>query len=85
MWQPPCEFADFEFGCFRASESALYDMVRGEYSEMPGLSLTVHQAARLWNIEAAACERVLNELVRAGFLVKVRDIYVRAYAGRRSL
>lgn len=47
---------------------ALVDRVRGEFNEMPGLRLTRDQAARLWNMDAAACEEVLNRLVAASFL-----------------
>jgi DNA-binding IclR family transcriptional regulator len=36
--------------------------------EMPGLKLTLAQAARFFNLDRAECERVLAELVRAGEL-----------------
>lgn len=42
--------------------------VRGEYSEMPGLRLTLAQARRLWDLDTCACESVLRELVDAKFL-----------------
>jgi hypothetical protein len=29
--------------------------VRGEYLEMPGLSLTLEQAMRMWGVERQAC------------------------------
>lgn len=35
---------------------------------MPGLHLTVAQATRLWGLERAACEQVIDALVRASFL-----------------
>ena len=38
--------------------------IQGEYLEMPGLRLTVAQACRLWQVDAATCERVLAQLVR---------------------
>jgi hypothetical protein len=44
--------------------------VRGEYLEMPGMQLTVAQAARLWQLEAPKCEALLNLLVDEGFLLK---------------
>jgi hypothetical protein len=47
---------------------ALVDRVRGEFNEMPGLRLTRDQAARLWNMDTAACEEVLNRLVASSFL-----------------
>jgi hypothetical protein len=42
--------------------------VRSEFIEMPGLQLTARQAARLWGLEATACETVIDALVRAAFL-----------------
>ena len=43
---------------------------RAEFSEMPGMCLTVAQAARLWNVSPAYAEKLLNEMVQAGFLVR---------------
>jgi len=37
--------------------------VESEYREMPGLSLTLPQAARLWGLDHRTCERVLARLV----------------------
>ena len=37
--------------------------VESEYSEMPGLSLTLAQAARLWGLDRGACEILLTKLV----------------------
>ena len=37
--------------------------VEGEYRDMPGLSLTLRQAARLWRLDYGTCERVLTELI----------------------
>jgi hypothetical protein len=42
--------------------------VQGEFRDMPGLTLTVHQAARLFSIEAARCELVHGALVHDGVL-----------------
>ena len=54
-------------------------IARGEYHEMPGLSLTRDQAARLWHIEGALAAAVLEQLTCEGFLRKTeRDSYVRA-------
>ena len=46
----------------------LIDRVRGEFNEMPGLQLTVPQAARLLGIEPADCRDVIDLLVDAAFL-----------------
>lgn len=47
---------------------ALVDRVRGEFNEMPGLQLTVPQAARLLGIEPDACRDVIDMLVDSAFL-----------------
>jgi len=43
---------------------------RAEFLEMPGLKLTLAQAARLWAMDAATCAAVLRALVDARFLVE---------------
>jgi len=58
---------------------ALAARVRAEYLEMPGLSLTVTQAARFWNLEPALCQHVLERLAHGGFLATTpRGSYRRA-------
>lgn len=47
--------------------------IRGEYREMPGLRLTLAQACRLWQVDAATCESVLHRLVAEGFLFRTMD------------
>lgn len=47
---------------------AVADRVRSEFIEMPGLRLTTQQAARLWGLDATACEKVIDTQVRAAFL-----------------
>ena len=47
--------------------------VKGEFLEMPGLRLTESQARRLWGLEAASCNALLNALVDANFLFRTRD------------
>ena len=42
--------------------------IRAEYVEMPGLSLTAWQAARLWGLDRLRSEQVLSRLVNSGFL-----------------
>ena len=42
--------------------------VRGEFIEMPGLQLTMAQAARLWGLDLVACRRVVDVLVDTAFL-----------------
>ena len=55
---------------------------RGEYLEMPGLSLILAQAQRLWALDRVTCSGVLSNLVRAGFLRQRRDgSYIRQGVG----
>ncbi len=42
--------------------------IYAEFAEMPGLRLTLAQAARFFNLERAECERILGELVGMGHL-----------------
>jgi hypothetical protein len=46
----------------------LFERVQGEFNEMPGLQLTISQAARLWGLDDASCRRVIDALVEAAFL-----------------
>jgi len=43
--------------------------IRNEYVEMPGLILTLPQAARLWSLSESQSELLLSMLVEAGFLI----------------
>jgi hypothetical protein len=47
--------------------------VRAEFMEMPGLQLTLEQAARLWHFDREFCEALLSALVQTGFLVRTRN------------
>lgn len=50
----------------------------GEYREMPGLCLTLPQAARLWGIDRSTCELVLANLVERRVLKRaLNGTYVR--------
>jgi len=54
-------------------------LVRAEYLEIPGLSLTKPQVERLWGLDAVASEALLAALVDVRFLRRtVGDAYVRA-------
>jgi hypothetical protein len=48
----------------------LLERVRAEFAEMPGLYLTLNQAARLWAIDQRSCEAALKALVDARFLLR---------------
>lgn len=52
--------------------------VEGEYREMPGLSLTLPQAARLWGLDHSTCELVLTNLIKRRVLKRaLNGTYVR--------
>ncbi len=60
-------------GASSPTASTLAQRVKREYLEMPGLRLTIRQAARLWAIEPIDCERLLDALVEARFLIRTTD------------
>ena len=49
-------------------KALIADRVRGEFREMPGLTLTLAQGCRLWSLDAQTCSEVLTHLVEGGFL-----------------
>jgi hypothetical protein len=53
-----------------APPESLLARVRGEYQEIPGLRLTLAQASRFLQIEASACEALLEQLVRERVLLR---------------
>ena len=55
------------------------DLIRTEYVQMPGLSMTCKQVRRVWNLSNDVCRDALTALTRAGLLIENRDgSYVRA-------
>jgi hypothetical protein len=48
--------------------ATLVERIRGEFLEMPDLQLTIAQAQRLWGLDAAACQHVVDALVETSFL-----------------
>ncbi|HKC57680.1 MAG TPA: hypothetical protein VKC35_16200 [Vicinamibacterales bacterium] len=42
--------------------------MKSEFIEMPGLQLTLPQAARLWGLDHEASRQVINSLVEVSFL-----------------
>lgn len=65
-------------------EHDLCARVWAEFREMPGLNLTLAQAARLFSLERVRCARVLHSLVLSGVLITDGIGFVRADAGRRT-
>ena len=56
-----------------ADRDALAQRVHSEFEEMPGLSLTLAQAARLFSLPQELCQRLLHLLVEAGSISIRRD------------
>ncbi len=60
----------------------LLQRVYGEFSEMPGLRLTLPQARRLWGLDEPTCVSILDCLVDCRFLCRTATGYARAGDGR---
>ena len=57
----------------------LLEQIRAEYAEMPGLSVTLPQAQRLWAVDQATCNKALTILLHRGVLRKTpKGRFVRA-------
>ena len=65
------------------TDRAIGARIRAEYHEMPGLRLTVSQAARLFNVELTCCARVLDGLVENGALWTNGREFLGRNVGRR--
>ena len=50
----------------------LMQQVQAEYAEMPGLSVTLPQAQRLWAADQATCEEAFSRLISTGVLRRTR-------------
>jgi hypothetical protein len=55
------------------SRARLLARIRGEFAEMPCLSLTMAQSIRLFALRADVCQRVLDTLVAQRILAKRTD------------
>ena len=53
---------------WRSTDRECSQRIPVEYREMPGLRLTLRQAARLWAMDAVPCQAILDSLVAAGSL-----------------
>ena len=54
-------------------DAGLIARIRGEFREMPGLSLTIDQGCKLWGCDSVTCRHVVDILVAAGELRWSRD------------
>jgi hypothetical protein len=56
------------------------ELIRMEYAELPGLTLTFWQAQRLWNLSDEVCARALTILIDVQFLTRTPEgAYVRHF------
>jgi hypothetical protein len=54
------------------------NLIRAEYLEIPGLSLTAPQAQRMWGLDPDICRTLLDEMVQEKFLRRThQNCYVR--------
>ena len=71
--------------CSRPVEDLRADwanLIRAEYCEMPGLSLTEKQVERLWRLDQPTVNALLKDLIDNGFLrCTSKGRYIRADAG----
>lgn len=47
--------------------------VRAEFDEMPGMTLTVPQASRLFGLEEDICRTIVERLIRAAYLRRMEN------------
>ena len=60
----PCTVSVFR----TVADDALACRVRGEFSEMPGMRLTLEQAMRMWTMNRETCKSLLRSLLATRFL-----------------
>lgn len=65
------------------TDGGLLARIRAEYLEMPGMRLTLPQAARLFNLERTQCARLLETLVAGGALWTNGREFLGSNVGRR--
>ena len=78
-WRAPCltMLAEAKLNLFTLKR--VERRLLGEYLDLPGLSLSLAQAARLVSVDAPSCRLVLNDLVNAHCLAHSESgTYVRA-------
>ena len=58
------------FGALVPQIADIVRVIDAEYEAMPGMRLTDAQIRRLWNLSDDDCELVLDQMCRAGRLVR---------------
>jgi hypothetical protein len=74
-WSSPIRYAE---DSLVTNLSHLGARIRGEFTEMPGLRLTVTQAQRRFGLDDATCEQVIDALVNAAFLHRRGNLICRS-------
>ena len=72
-----CDVAPDRCSSSMDDESRLCARIMAEYRDMPGLTLTVPQAARFFDAGPERCLGVLAALVDAAFLMTSGDMFIR--------
>ena len=53
--------------------------IQAEYTEMPGLSVTLSQAQKLWTLDRETCDAVFERLIERGVVkITTQGRFVRA-------
>jgi hypothetical protein len=68
-----------DIGTTSGATRSLMERVQAEYAEMPGLSVTLPQAQRLWAVDQRTCKEVFSRLIKNGVLrMTARGHFVRS-------
>jgi hypothetical protein len=71
--------ATLERGARSDTVRELARRIEAEYGEMPGLSVTLRQAQRLWATDHHTCQTALDRLIARGVVRRtIRGRFVRA-------
>jgi hypothetical protein len=68
-------------GAARGSDAVreLARQIQAEYAEMPGLSVTLSQAQKLWTLDRETCDTVFERLIERGVVkMTTQGRFVRA-------
>jgi hypothetical protein len=71
--EAPCVAEKAAASTYLPPNPQLLGRIRAEYLEMPGLTLTLPQAQRLWHQRERECEELLGALIDAKFLCRKSD------------
>ena len=58
------------FGALIPQGADIARVIEAEFRDMPGMRLTDAQIRRMWNLSGEVCEKVLDQMCRAGQLMR---------------